>query len=140
MPSNKVLAATTERLQGVDRYATSISISKSGWETSENVVLASGLDFPDALSAAPLAKQLNAPILLIGGGLDTALNNELNRLQIKNIFLVGGEGVVSKSIKEQLESKGIIVTRLSGNDRYETSLSIANYIIEYYMITNNRNT
>lgn len=132
MPSNKVLAATTERLQGTDRYETSISISKSGWETSENVVLASGLNFPDALSAAPLAKQLNAPILLIGGGLDTALNNELNRLQIKNVFIVGGEGVVSKSIKEQLESKGITVTRLSGNDRYETSLSIANYIIDKF--------
>ena len=129
IPSNKALAATTQRLQGVDRYATSISISKSGWETSDNVVLASGYDFPDALSAAPLAKQLNAPILLIGKTLDTAINNELSRLKVKNVFIVGGEGVVPKSIKEQLALKGITVTRLSGNDRYETSLSIAKYII-----------
>ena len=100
MPSNKVFAATIQRLQGLDRYETSISISKSGWKTSDNVVLASGLDFPDALSAAPLAKQLNAPILLIGTTLDTAINNELNRLQVKNVFVVGGEGVVSKSIKD----------------------------------------
>lgn len=132
MPSNKVFAATIQRLQGLDRYETSISISKSGWKTSDNVVLASGLDFPDALSAAPLAKQLNAPILLIGTTLDTAINNELNRLQVKNVFVVGGEGVVSKSIKDQLSSKGITVTTLSGNDRYETSLSIANYITEKF--------
>ncbi|MGV8980870.1 DUF5050 domain-containing protein [Clostridium sp.] len=132
MPSSKVSAATIQRLQGVDRYATSISISKSGWTTSDNVVLASGSDFPDALSAASLAKQLNAPILLIGTTLDTAINNELTRLQVKNIFIVGGEGAVSKSIKEQLSLKGITVTRLSGVDRYETSLSIANYIKEKF--------
>ncbi len=132
MPSNKVFATTIQRLQGVDRYATSISISKSGWTTSDNVVLASGYDFPDALSAAPLAKQLNAPILLIGTTLDTAINNELTRLKVKNIFIVGGEGAVSKGIKDQLSLKGIIVTRLSGNDRYETSLSIANYIKEKF--------
>ena len=129
MPSSKVSAATIQRLQGVDRYATSISISKSGWVTSDNVVLASGYDFPDALSAAPLAKQLNAPILLIGKTLDASINNELTRLKVKNVFIVGGQGVVSKSIKDQLGLKGITVTRLSGNDRYETSLSIAKYII-----------
>ena len=134
IPSNKVLAATTQRLQGSDRYETSISISKSGWETSDNVILASGFDFPDALSAAPLAKQLNAPILLVGKTLDTAINNELSRLQVKNVFIVGGEGIVSKSIKDQLSSKGITVTRLSGNDRYETSLSIANYIVDKFDI------
>jgi putative cell wall-binding protein len=132
MPSNKVLAATTQRLQGSNRYETSISISKSGWETSDNAILASGLDFPDALSAAPLAKQLNAPILLIGQSLDTSINNELKRLQVKNIFIVGGEGVISKSIKDQLVLRGITVTRLSGNNRYETSLSIANYIIHKF--------
>jgi putative cell wall-binding protein len=135
MSSNKVFAATTtQRLQGADRYETSISISKSGWVTSDDVILASGYDFPDALSAAPLAKQLEAPILLIGGTLDTAINNELNRLQVKNIFIVGGEGVISKNIEDKLRAKAITITRLSGNDRYETSISIANYITEKYKL------
>lgn len=132
--SNKVLAATTQRLQGLDRYATAIDISKSGWQNSDNVVLATGENFPDALSAAPLAKQLNAPILLIGKTLDSSLNTELIRLNVKNVFIVGGEGVVSKTIKEQLEQNNLTVTRLAGTNRYETSLNIANYIVEKFNV------
>jgi len=75
IPSNEVFAstATTHRLQGEDRYKTAIAISTAGWTTSENVVLATGQNFPDALSATPLAKQLNAPILLVGKTFDSAL-------------------------------------------------------------------
>lgn len=132
--SNKVLAATVQRLQGLNRYETAIDISRSGWQNSDNVILATGENFPDALSAAPLAKQLNAPILLVGNTLDSALNTELTRLAVKNVFIVGGEGVVSKSIRDQLEGKHLTVTRLSGVNRYETSLNIANYIVEKFNI------
>lgn len=134
MPSIKAFAATTQRLQGSDRYGTAIAISNAGWQTSDNVILATGEDFPDALSAAPLAKQLIAPILLVGKTLDSTLEAELNRLQVKNVFIVGGEGVVSKDIQEKLEKKNLTVTRLSGNDRYETSLEIANYIISNFTV------
>lgn len=134
--SNKVLAVTTQRLQGSNRYGTAIDISKSGWQHSDNVILATGSNFPDALSAAPLAKQLNAPILLVGKTLDGALSTELIRLNAKNVFIVGGEGVVSKSIKEQLEENHLTVTRLSGNNRYETSLNIANYIVQKFNVGN----
>ncbi|HBM74479.1 MAG TPA: hypothetical protein DD429_02850 [Clostridiaceae bacterium] len=132
MPSVEAFAATTQRLQGQDRYGTAIAISNAGWQTSDNVVLATGEDFPDALSAAPLAKQLNAPILLAGKTLDSILETELNRLQAKNVFIVGGEGVVSKDIQNKLEEKKLTVTRLSGNDRYETSLKIADYIADNF--------
>lgn len=136
MPANEVSAATatTQRLQGEDRYKTAIAISMVGWSTSENVVLATGENFPDALSAAPLAKQLNAPILLVGKTLDSALETEINRLKVKNVYIVGGKGVVSNNIKEQLEGKNLTVTRLSGNDRYETSLSIANYMVDNFNV------
>lgn len=128
MPSTKAFAAETQRLQGSDRYGTAIAISKAGWQTSDNVILATGNDFPDALSAAPLAKQLNAPILLVDKTLDSTLEAELNRLQVKNVFIVGGIGVVSDDIQSRLEKKGLIVTRLSGEDRYKTSLKIADYL------------
>lgn len=134
MPGNKVYAATADtaatidRLQGTDRYGTAIAISKAGWQTSDNVILATGGDFPDALSAAPLAKQLNAPILLVGKTLDSNVLSELDRLKVKKIFIVGGQGVISKDIEDALKAKQIVVTRLSGVDRYDTSLKIADYI------------
>lgn len=116
------------RLQGIDRYATSISVSQK-WSSSEYAVLASGEDFADALSAAPLAKEYEAPILLTTP--KTLMPNteaELSRLGVKKVFIIGGNASVSKEIEDKLSAKGIEITRLSGLDRYETSLAVANYI------------
>lgn len=121
------------RLAGTDRYETAIKISQQGWSKSENVVIATGEDFPDALCAAPLAKQLDAPILLAEkAGLRGTIESEIDRLGAENVFIIGGEGVVSKSIKLKLESKGLSVVRLFGDDRYKTSVSVANYISDNF--------
>lgn len=135
MPPNQGFAATTQRLEAADRYGTAIAISQTGWKVSENVVLATGQSFPDALSAATLAKQLDAPILLIGKTLTKELNAELARLQAKNVFIVGGEGVISKEIKTQLETEHFQVARLAGADRYATSLEIARYMTANFKVS-----
>jgi len=126
---NAYAADNIKRLSGSDRYGTAVEISRDGWQQpAQNVVLATGEDFPDALCAAPLAKLLNAPILLSGKtALDINVESEIERLGAKNVFIIGGYGVISESIEEKLKSKGITVTRLYGNDRYETSLAVANY-------------
>lgn len=130
LPVQKVQAAiSTQRLSGVDRYETAIKISQSGWSGSQNVVLATGQDFPDALSAAPLAKKLNAPILLTEKlRLSSGVEDEIKRLGAKKVFIVGGTGVVSKSIEDRIRANSIEVIRLSGSDRYETSIAVANYM------------
>jgi putative cell wall-binding protein len=116
------------RIQGTNRYETSINVSKK-WPSSEYVVLASGEDFPDALSAAPLARAYGAPILLtIPWTLMPNTEAELSRLGVKEVFIVGGTASVSKEIENKLSAKGIKITRLSGNNRYETSLAVADYI------------
>lgn len=118
---------TGERIEGEDRYQTSIAISKYGWPSgSLTAILATGEDFPDALSAAPLARKYNAPILLTNPKtLEYSLMEEMKRLKTKKVYIVGGMGVVSKDIEIQLVSMGIEYTRLSGNDRYETSITVA---------------
>lgn len=117
------------RIAGSDRYATSLQISRAGWNTSDYAVLASGASFPDALSAAPLAKKYNAPILLTAGDILTEeLDAELDRLKVKNVFIIGGTGSVSSNIEDKLKQKNISYTRLSGANRYETSVAIANYL------------
>ncbi|MHB1653906.1 MAG: cell wall-binding repeat-containing protein [Desulfitobacteriaceae bacterium] len=132
----KVYASTTlPRLSGSDRYGTAIAISQAGWDKSDNVVLATGGDFPDALSAAPLAKQLNAPILLTTkDSLSKAMETELQRLQAKNIYLIGGYGAISETLENELKGLQYHVFRIDGNDRYETSIKIASYIVSHFNV------
>jgi len=118
----------TSRLAGDDRCGTAIEISKSGWMQSANVILATGDDYPDALCAAPLAKQLNAPILLNGKlTLDKRVEAEIKRLGSGNVYIIGGYGVISKDIEDKLKESKINIVRLYGNDRYETSIEVAKY-------------
>ncbi|HHY26985.1 MAG TPA: cell wall-binding protein [Desulfitobacterium dehalogenans] len=114
------------RLGGANRYETSVQISKEGWPTgSTYAVLATGNNYPDALSAAPLAQKYNAPILLTDKTLPQVTLNEITRLKPAQIFICGGTGAISKAIENQLNTMGIITKRLEGKDRYETSVSIA---------------
>ena len=119
-----------QRIAGMDRYETSVNISMTGWlVSSDYAVIATGENFPDALSAATLAKKYNAPILLTTPKtLDPGVEKELARLKVKYVYIIGGTGVISQNIQNLLESKGIKCTRLSGMDRYETSAAVANEI------------
>ena len=136
----------TTRISGKDRITTSVEISKSAYTTSENVVLASGFNFADALSAGQLASALNAPLLLSSQDkLDSQTKNEINRLKAKKVFVVGGDNAISKTgIDTTLKSEKIDVTRLEGQDRYSTSQKVmekTKEIInpEYLLIASGKN-
>ncbi len=120
-------ADIVNRYSGIDRYETAAKVCQDGWkQNSDYAVLVNGEDFPDALSAAPLAKKYNAPILLTGKDvLNMYTSVEIKRLNPKNIFIIGGKGVVSQSIEDAVKAQGIKVTRLSGADRFETALQVA---------------
>lgn len=116
-----------ERISGASRYETAVEISKSGWITSEYAVIARGDDYPDALCAAPLAKKFEAPILLTERDeLNSSALAELKRLGVKTVFITGGTGAVSQNIENTLkENLKLNVERISGKNRYETSVKIA---------------
>lgn len=118
------------RLSGSDRYKTSAAISKNGWTSSKYVILARGDNFADALCAGPLAKKLNAPILLTQtGSLNSDTLSEIKRLGASSVILVGGEGAISENVQNKIKSSGNIITeRIYGKDRYETSVKIAEKI------------
>lgn len=115
-----------QRLSGENRYETSIQISKQGWPiSSDTVILASGNSFADALCASPLAKLKNAPILLTAGNtLEAEVKAEIQRLGAKNIYIIGGTGVISTAEETALSSIASI-ERISGVNRYETSVKVA---------------
>ena len=120
---------TTTRLAGQTRYETASAIAKQGWSQSDYAILAYGENYPDALASAPLAKKYNAPILLTtSSSLPNSTKLALIDLQTKNVIIIGGTGVISSSIDIELQSMGINVTRIFGNDKYETSIKIAQQI------------
>lgn len=123
------LSLKTERLYGHDRIDTSIAISQSGWQSADTVILNEQFDYPDALSAAPLAKQLDGPILLTNGSsLDSRVTQELSRLQTKHVIVLGGDGLMTTGITDKLKSLNITWERIGGKDRFETSAMIARRI------------
>ena len=139
-------AQQTTRISGKDRITTSVEISKSAYTTSENVVLASGFNFADALSAGQLASALDAPLLLSSQDkLDSQTKNEIERLKAKKVYVVGGDNAISKTgIDTTLKSEKIDVTRLEGQDRYSTSQKVmekTKEIInpEYLLISSGKN-
>ncbi|MEW9094932.1 MAG: cell wall-binding repeat-containing protein [Clostridiaceae bacterium] len=125
-------APTVERFGGKDRYETSIQVSKNHWEVSNYIILVSGEDFPDALSAAPLSKKYDAPILLTkNSSMSKEMMEEIKRLNAKNAFIISGPGVISENVEKQLKDMGLESTRIYGADRYETSVKVAEVLGTY---------
>ena len=123
---------TVSELRGVNRYETATLISQQ--TDHKNVaVLVSGDAIVDGLCSSALAGYYNAPILLTPTEkIDEITINELNRLNIENVIIVGGEGVVSNNVIENLKSLGMKkIIRLGGKDRYETSQLVTSYIDKY---------
>ena len=134
------------RIAGEDRIATSIEISKKMFNESDNVVLASGFNFADALSAGQLAAALNAPLILSSDQLDSRTSDEIAKLKPKNMYIVGGENALSSNIEESVKSvvNDINIERLRGNDRYETSVKVMEKTkefvdAEYLLIASGKN-
>lgn len=125
--TNVHAANVVVRYNGIDRYETAAKVCQDGWkEDTDYAVIVNGDNFPDAMTAAPLAKKYEAPILLTNTDLLNPYTSvELNRLKVKNVFVIGGKGVISQSIEDALKARGIKVTRIGGSDRYETGILVA---------------
>lgn len=122
-------AYTTARLSGPNRYATSVAVSKGNFVApQEHVVVASGLNFPDALGAGPFAALVGAPLLLVPttGTLPTVVAAELDRLKTQDVIVVGGPSSVSSSMVAQLEkhTTGKVSYQVSGSNRYDTAAQL----------------
>lgn len=125
--------APIKTLAGADRYDTAVQVSKAAFtanNSAQNVVLVSGTALADGLTATPFAASKNAPILLTGKDkVNDKTMAEIARVLpangAKNVYVIGGENTISKSVETQLKAKGYTVTRIQGDDRYQTSLAIA---------------
>ena len=116
-----------ERVAGADRYATSRAIANYAFGSATAAYIASGLNFPDALTAGPAAAALGGPVVLVRGtasSVDSATLTLLDDLGVADVSIAGGTVVVSSGIQSQLVAASYAVQRNSGADRYATSIAI----------------
>ncbi|HWQ43853.1 MAG TPA: cell wall-binding repeat-containing protein [Desulfosporosinus sp.] len=133
------LAATVPgsytRIAGQDRFDTARDIAMKGNTIGLNdVIIVSGNNFPDALSVSVLAKQLNAPILLVDSTVahsSAALTFVSDKLsKTGTIHIIGGTGIISDAFKTELNRLGFNnIDRIGGYDRYDTNTLIAQKLV-----------
>lgn len=121
--------ATVRRDSGVNRYATSRVIADRAFATAATAFVATGANFPDALSASAAGGALDAPVILVDGAssrLDGATLDLLDDLGVTSVTIVGGTGAVSRGIEDDLDDVfgASNVQRRSGADRFTTSVAI----------------
>ncbi|MDY7540928.1 cell wall-binding repeat-containing protein [Cryobacterium sp. 5B3] len=116
------------RAAGADRFSTSVAISAAGFDPAVPVAyIANGNNFPDALSAAPVAGKNGAPVLLVpSNGIPDVIQAELTRLKPGRVVVLGGVNAVSDTTAAALKAYTAgAVTRVSGADRFATSAAIS---------------
>jgi putative cell wall-binding protein len=134
-----------ERLADSTRYTTAIAIAKALAAKSgeyDTIFLADGTNYPDTLSAAPVAALKGQPILFTNGKIPAAVTAETlafieANAAIKNVVIIGGTGSVSQAVEDALKAKSLNVKRLSGTSRYLTALSIYNEYKDTGIFTDN---
>lgn len=126
-PYYYLVRAGAIRIKGIDRYSNAISISNFGWpDGSDKVVITRGSSYVDALSGAPLAAKLKAPMLYTyQNSLLSSVKNEITRLKANEVIILGGTSSISAEVENELVDMGLTVNRVNGaTNRYQTSAEI----------------
>lgn len=130
--SLRSLGVGVVRVAGTDRVATSVNALKevrAAGSVSDTIIVATGAKFADTLSIGPWAYDSRSPVVLAKA--DGTLSSEaVSAIKadpyVKKIVLVGGTAAVSDAVRSQLG--GYEFVRLAGDDRYETSAKVAEWV------------
>ena len=119
--------APTVRLAGADRFETARKVVANAFKTPVPAAyIATGLNYPDALSASAAAGAAGIPVVLVNGGaknVDAPTKALLGTLKATSLKVVGGTSAVSAGVATSLATVGT-VTRISGTDRFDTSQKV----------------
>lgn len=116
------------RIAGPERTGTAAAIAtalETATATADRAFLAAAGDFPDALSAAPPAGLLGAPVLLSGAtDLPESTTARIEDGGLDEVVVVGGAAAIGPDVLDQLDDLGVEVTRLAGEDRFGTARAV----------------
>lgn len=93
--------SNVRRLNGNNRYETSVLVGYYLFDMQpERAVLAYAMNFPDGLSAGPLAYTMNAPLILTNTGSEYRAWEFMWDADISSGYVLGGPGLISdKSVR-----------------------------------------
>jgi putative cell wall-binding protein len=116
------------RIAGADRFATAVAVSQSvipDGQRAPVVYLTSGMNFPDALSAGPVAIRGGGVVLTTAPDwLPDVVADELERVRPERVVIVGGTGAVSSGVMSAVRSAvgtSTPIDRIGGPTRFETA-------------------
>ena len=125
----RALGLSVVKIAGKNRYETAAKVAKATTrkQSTDTVIVATGLKAADAISASSWSYSTGYPILLANadGQLDETSKEFIEDYAsngIEHVILLGAESVVSDDC-----ACGLDFVRLGGKDRYETSQKIAEY-------------
>jgi putative cell wall-binding protein len=104
----------TVRYAGSDRYGTAIAVADALGDPT-TVLLATGINFPDALSAGPAAAHVGGVVLLTYGTVLPAVDRAYLTAHPGTDYAIGGPAVAADPS----------ASALSGSDRYATAAAVA---------------
>ncbi|WP_161958366.1 cell wall-binding repeat-containing protein [Ornithinimicrobium cavernae] len=133
-------APEVERVFGANRYETADAVSDLFPDGVDTVYLASGENYPDAMTGAPAAAQGKfpefagtmetpdgnaAPVLLAKADkLTKPTEAALEELAPSNVVILGGTGIINQDVEDGLAEK-YTVSRVDGENRYDTAANLA---------------
>ena len=125
-----VPSVTVVRIAGARRYDTAAAVSQVMFPNGASAVfIATGLDYPDALSAASAAAGRGPVLLTTPGTLPSATAQELRRLGARSVTVVGGETAITGGVLSAIQAAAptATVSRVSGPDRFSTSAAVSRW-------------
>lgn len=139
---NKIFESeNTLRLSGDTRYETSLSTADAlkttlGINKFENIIIANGEAYADALAGGVLADKLNAPIIIVNSRDQNSFEKKVpdkifdyisdNLKKGGKVYILGGTMAVSWNFQDEIGSRigKFNVVRVGGDTRYDTNLQI----------------
>ena len=114
---------TVKRLAGANRFDTNLAILAEAGVENQEILICTGTNFADSLSASATGM----PIMLVyneSGKLTDEQAKYLAQLNGCTFTVIGGEKAVSAELEAAIGTYGA-VQRLAGEDRFQTSVAIA---------------
>lgn len=117
----------TARIFGANRYETSAKIAAAAFPGGAKIAYianGAGDGSPDAVAGGVLT---DGPVILVNpNGNNAFAANAIKALGAQNVTALGGSGAVSTAVLAEA-AQGVGTARLQGENRYATSLAIANH-------------